>query len=345
MPQLSLIIHTASPDSFLLRQGIPSYFRALVRNLHQQTFSDFELVYVDTYHDQNAAEFAGVTAPFQIKHVPVHPEHRYWYDKGYCFIAAAKNTGILYADGELCVSCDDGEFFPPQLLQSYWDNYRRGFLAHALHKRMRGIETDESGTPTIPLAGDFYVNDHRWERLGGHTRMNHTHGSWLYAGTSFPLEVALRINGYNERMDGCKSLEDCDFGNRMRMVEQQFCLARDCWLAIVDHPSYGDIPTTVEDGQRTEQGVCAMRQIANFIAVENFGMLQCALEVPEPVANRNGLTAQHMQIIQRETIKYRHFDPLAPERKAELDLWLGTPTFELRAQRAALRQSPDWKWA
>ena len=123
MPKVSLLIHTASADDFLVSQGIPSYFNALLWNLENQSFKDFELVYIDTYHDTNRETFRRYCEEsdkeFKVKHVPVHPAHRYWFDRGYCFISAAKNTGILWADGELCVSCDDAEFFPEKFLGSY----------------------------------------------------------------------------------------------------------------------------------------------------------------------------------------------------------------------------------
>jgi hypothetical protein len=51
-----------------------------------------------------------------------------------------------------------------------------------------------------------------------------------------------------------------------------------------------------------------------------------------------------MKIIQRETIKYRHFDPLSSDNKEKLDIWINTPTFNLKNERKQLRESGDWKW-
>ena len=51
--RMSLMIHTASCDNFLEAQGIPSYYEALLRNLSRQTLREFELVYVDTFYEEN----------------------------------------------------------------------------------------------------------------------------------------------------------------------------------------------------------------------------------------------------------------------------------------------------
>jgi hypothetical protein len=349
---LSLIIHTASCDNFLACHGLDSYFLALTDSLRFQTLQEIELIFVDAYHEENKARFAAISMlmPYQIKHVPVHPGHRYWMDKGFCFISAAKNTGILHADGQLCVSCDDAEFFPPTLLEHYLNHYQLSggeVLMHALHKRLRSVQQSQ-GLLTQPITGDEYVNDHRWAQLVG-TGLRHRYGTLLFAGTSFGLEDALRLNGFNERMDGCKGLEDCDFGNRLAMLGRSFQLKQDGFLYILDHPSYSEQPHAgwepTLDGQTAQMPASVRRPIDNFSAVENYGMYCCATELLDFVANHNPITPQHLAIIQRETLKYRSFDPLSPENKDKLDLWLGTPTFDLRKERAELRASPEWKWS
>lgn len=354
MPTVSLMIHTASVDDFLLGQGVASYFDSLLANLSQQTCTSFELVYVDTYYDEQRAYFAQLVKrrdplPFRVKHVPVHPAHRYWYDRGHCYISAAKNTGILYADGELLVTCDDAEFFPPNFLFDYVRHYRRGFYMHALHKRMRSIHTTD-GVVTNPIAGDVYINDHRWNQVKDGVIHRHRHGSWCFAGSSFSLADALNLNGFNERMDGCKSLEDCDFGNRLRLIGRSFVMDREGFAYILDHGSYTDRTDSQwpesagqnVDGQLTQQPPVIRKQITNFIAVENHGMLRCAVELLDIVANRSPITDQQLAIIQRDTLKYRNFDPLAAEHAAQLAIWKGVPTFDLKSQRQALRESSDW---
>ena len=341
LPKISLMIHTASIDSFLINQGIGSYFTALIDCLNHQSFKQFELVYIDTYHDKNQELFSNLISKskFTIKHVPVHKDHRYWYDLGYTYISAAKNTGILYADGELLVTCDDGEFFPENLLQKYWDHYSTGCYLLPLHKRMRSINV-ENNLPIYPLNGDVYINDHRHNF--GSDIICHQHGSWAYAGTSFSLKDALILNGFNERMDGCKSLEDCEFGIRLTLLGKQFSCDKEAFLYILDHKSYGDVPPYEEvigpDFFKDK------KKITNFIAVENYGSYMCAVELLELKANRLPLVQKHFDIIKRETLHYRGFDPFAPDNKEKMDIWLQVPCFDLKKQRDELRKSGDWKW-
>ncbi|RDJ35494.1 MAG: glycosyltransferase family 2 protein [Crenarchaeota archaeon] len=346
MPKISLMIHTASFDDFLKNQGINSYFESLIDNLERQTFKDFEFIYIDTFYEDNKDRFASYPSSFCVKHVPVHPNHRYWYDLGYVYISAAKNTGILYADGELLVTCDDAEFFPDNLLEKYWKYYEIGHLLHAHHKRMTRINTHD-GKLTFPIEGDIYVNDHRFNHVKNGGYYPHKHGTWLFAGTSFPLAEALLLNGFNERMDGCKSLEDCEFGTRLALTGLKFLLDHDGYIYILDHQSYGNETATFgPDGPATspKPHETKKKDIKNLIAIENHGFCCCANELREIKANAKPLTEKHWEIIQRETLKYRNFDPLAPENKENLDIWTKTPTFDLKKERKALRNSPDWKW-
>ena len=341
------MIHTASPDEFLKNQGVESYFNAVLNNLSHQTFKDFEFIFVDTFYDHNKDRFNSLssTFPFVVKHVPIHHEHRYWFDQGYVYISAAKNTGLLYADGELVITCDDAEFFPEHLLQLYWDHYKSGYYLHALHKRMKSIKT-ENGLPVFPIEGDVYINDHRLNNAPDKVK-HHRQGNLLFAGSSFSLGDALHLNGFNERMDGCKSLEDCDFGNRLTMIGRSFASEKNGFFYILDHQSYGDdIKTTIADGQLNDPPHIPLpkKQISNFIAIENFGMLRASEELIEPQVNKFPITNRHLKIIQRETLKYRNFDILAPAHKPMLDIWMNTPIFNLKKQREDLRNSSEWKW-
>lgn len=324
-PSVSLMVHTASQDSFLSHHGIPSAVLMLLDTLEHQTFRDFELVYVDAHYETTRQIVAGVKPGFGFKHVHIHPAHRYWYDQGYTFISAAKNTGILYADGDLCVTCDDGEVFPPNLLEKYWSYYAAdGSFMHAAHKRMRSIGVKE-GRIIYPISGDVYCNDNRAQAKGEVIR--HQNGSWMYAGTSFSMSAALALNGFNERMDGYKSLEDCDFGIRMTMVDKRFVLDKNAFFYILDHPSY------------VEQS-----RIGEFVPFENYGLVRCGMELNEVAANKAPITDAHLQIIKRETLAYRKFDPLAPENAAKMEIWKKTPCFDLAAQRQELRASSNWRW-
>ena len=349
-PKLSLMIHTASFDTFLQTQGVTSYFTSLCQNICQQTLKEIELVYVDTFYDHNKSNFESVykNLPFVVKHVPIHKNHRYYFDKDYAFISAAKNTGILYADGELLVTCDDAEFFPDHLFSLYYSYFTNGTYMIAMHNRMKSIITKD-GVPTFPINGDIYVNDHRFKAFTEKSLI-HKNGTWTYAGTSFSLEDAIIMNGFNEKMDGCKSLEDCEFGSRLQMLGRSFVSDKEGIVYIVDHPSYSSYVVrnsdTGEDGQIPDLSfyLPTKKNINNLIAIENYGVCQCTTYFKEITANKNAITEKQLKVIQKETIKYRGFDPLADDNKEKMDIWLNAPNFDLASEREELRNSTEWRW-
>lgn len=325
MSKISVIIHTASKDNFLENNGVKSYFQSVVENLKFQTFKDFEFIYVDTqYYEENKDDFKKIINKnnFKIKHVPIHENHRYWFNMNHVYISAAKNTGIIHADGELLISFDDAEFFPNDLLSKYWSYYKDGYLMHALHKRMKSIDV-QNNIPLNPIDGDVYVNDYRLIELEKSNKnfKYHHHGSWTYAGTSFGLEDALKLNGFNEKMDGNKSLEDCDFGTRLIISGKKFVVDLEGFVYILEHKSYN------ED-----------KDIRDFIAVENYGILRAAVETRNYEANKRQFNKEELEIIRKETIKFRKFDPLDNTNLESLKKWLKTPNFDLRKEREELRK-------
>ncbi len=68
------------------------------------------------------------------------------------------------------------------------------------------------------------------------------------------------------------------------------------------------------------------------------------VELKEIVANKNALTPKHMEIIKRETLKYRKFDPFAASNSKNLNIWMNVPTFDLQQERLELRSSSEWRW-
>ena len=100
----------------------------------------------------------------------------------------------------------------------------------------------------------------------------------------------------------------------------------------------------MQDIQLEKYKPITRRSIANLIAVENYGVLMLGQELGELVANKHPLTDRHLEIIQRETIKYRGFDPLAEANREKFELWKGTPTFDLAKEWAEIRTSPEWRW-
>ena len=327
-PLISVLIHTASHDDFLSPSGVESYFESVVLNLAHQTFNEIELVYVDSSYKENQGKFQDIAsnASFQIKHVPIHNSHKYWFDRGKYYISAAKNTGIIYADGELCVTFDDAEFFPSGLLEKYWRNYRdKNTLLLALHKRVSSV-SNHGGRAMFPIkAVEKRLDvDPRWKLLKN--KKYSPSGDLAFAGTCFPLEAAVSINGFNEKMDGQKSLEDCEFGMRLEKMGYRFAFDKNAFVFILDHAPYS-----------RRKPIGGHEAIENFSFIEMIKKGKCDL-----VANKLNLSEEQMVIVREQTKKFKGFYPDAiPEN---LSVWEKTPFFDLRSEREALRKSPGWQW-
>src|SRR5437870_2238928 len=114
MLKITATIHTASKDNFLAEtHGIRSALEAYIECLDRQTFPshEFELVVVDLFWPENRPVIDATPHRFGIKYVPCVRD--FWLKRKLVGIASAKNSALLFAEGELIVSFDDAELFSP----------------------------------------------------------------------------------------------------------------------------------------------------------------------------------------------------------------------------------------
>jgi len=80
------------------------------------------------------------------------------------------------------------------------------------------------------------VRDTRWPAVEKRGKMI-AYPEWFYGYSSFSLEAALRVNGFNELFDGVKGQEDQDFGIRLDMAgyKDVFILDKDLWVIEHEH--------------------------------------------------------------------------------------------------------------
>jgi len=151
-------------------------------DLAAQTFQDFELIVVD-----GVANRPKVSSGFRFQCVAPSP-HSLWVRNKKVAISAARNSGLMHARGELVVNLDDCCALPPNYLEAFahaWKNYK------------------------VCLAATWPEN-HDW-RLPGLV----TEPGRVYGFGSYPLKVALQLNGYDEAFDGAQGLEDADWSTRL----------------------------------------------------------------------------------------------------------------------------------
>jgi len=265
MLDISVITPTAREDYSILGQPHLHYLDSTMKSLAKQTFKDFEFVLVDAMHDSRDYDFSGLQFP--IKHVPVHPNHRFWLDRKRWSVCASLNTGIIHSEGELIVRIDDCSEFDSGYLERCWKKYLEGFYLLGMHIRYHagkparvnkeyleeGYESKYSETfePVdrkeflIQLYGEEgLVRDSRFPRVEAKGGQMMAFRNEMYGYSSFSLEAALKINGFDENFDGDKSIEDQDFGNRLWMAGYSNKFLLDVNHTVIEH-EHKSIPEKV----------------------------------------------------------------------------------------------------
>jgi hypothetical protein len=228
--------------------------------MEKQTFKDFELIFIDVLYDERPDYFRDHNYGLRIKHIPAKPNA--WYDEGLVQTCSQFNKGIIHADGELIFTSADSNMYPPHLMENLWKHYQDGYFTSLgfgsdltytpeLYERTLqadGTYSDNKGTwqgtnkldhigwsdPDLPFDGKV-IMDHRYRQLfinpqEPHTlRMNFAEipPDWFYGISTMSLEAALKVNGYDQALDGDSALNDVDLGNRLAMLGYKLAMFRD----------------------------------------------------------------------------------------------------------------------
>lgn len=249
MVNISVILCTARDDYSIIGLPTTHILQTTLKSLSKQTFKSWELIIVDSLYERRRNMFKEFNFDFAVKHIPVHPNHRFWLDRKRWNVAGALNSGIIASDGELLVRIDDASEFSPDFLQRFWTGYEQGFFPLAMHTRYRdgkqayyteeyrqqGYEFQREKPDRQQVLQQFYgkgqpIRDTRWpvvEQKGG--RMIGP-PQWFYGYSSLSLEAALKVNGFNELFDHDKGQEDQECGLRLSMAGY-----RDMFLLDVNH--------------------------------------------------------------------------------------------------------------
>jgi len=253
--KISVVMATARDDFSII--GLKTHFlEPTLKSLFKQTFTDFEFILVDGLYEYRP-NLLSSKYPFPTKHVPIHPNHRFWFNRGCWFVCAALNTGIIHSQGELIVRIDDCCSFGPEFLEKFWNWYKRGYFAQALvvyhHGTKPMIYNDEAKklyAQTLMPTGETYeqivekldklykpgeiIRDSRWRFVEGKGQIFGNIKDWYYGYGSVSMEAILKINGYDENFDQCKSLEEMDVGSRLEMAGYGN-LVLDETLMVIEH--------------------------------------------------------------------------------------------------------------
>jgi len=243
MVKISIVLPTARENYPMVDLPNTHLFEPTIKSLLNQSFTDFELIVVDHLYRYRKNYFKNLRLPFKVKHIP--PKPCIWHKYGMWSLENSLNTGIMHCEGELFIRIDDCSEFPSDYLENIWRWYKRGFYVFTLIIYYRGgkkatydelykkyiIEMKKQLDPyteidrTIKILDKMYkkgeiIRDSRWSQVEkSPTGIISAPGEWAYGYIAIPLNLLLKINGYNELFSPDKSLEDVELGIRIEMVE------------------------------------------------------------------------------------------------------------------------------
>lgn len=246
--------------------GLDIIFNSLVK----QTFDkeDYELIIIDDYITNRKNEYISYAKHFGVPNIVyLRSKQNYWRSNG--LIANARNTGLIYAKGELIVFLDDYTAFPPKFLEEHWRIYKEGKYTLIGGGRAAkyiwegdienkididnidklpspGIEDDiefitiRAGIcySHIPVFMDTRILDSRIsDNKLEDCKLEDCGGGWFYTcNVSVPLEKIIEVNGFDEEFDLTRE-EDIDLGLRLEKVGCRFCYISnfECNVIHIDH--------------------------------------------------------------------------------------------------------------
>jgi glycosyltransferase involved in cell wall biosynthesis len=196
-PKVTVLMITCRPDEAYLEHPEWHVLGKVVEDLNKQTFKDFELVVVDGVFRPGAplekAEFC---------YRRIQPKENLWTRNKKTCISNYRNTGLAAARGELVLNIDDCAYLPPIYVELFWRAWNE-------HKVCLSATWPHNGDQRIPR------NDILNPKVAYIHQKTACGRGQVFGFGSYPLEMALELNGYDEAYDGGMYLEDIDWGCRL----------------------------------------------------------------------------------------------------------------------------------
>jgi hypothetical protein len=219
-----------------------------LRGLADQTYDDFEIIFVDgRYHRRHeevldCVKKLGIKQPFY--HVPNHRYNGFWSTP-----CAGYNTGFMLAEGEIVIMLLDYAYAPPGWIENHlkFHNKKRLVMAPHFYTEMPEVVTKDGKQPIQFTGGSETTVENILKQKENFDELSifkyWFESSWLkslkifewphqdpksifptgplgydYMHTkndSFPLKVALDIGGMDENYDRGRGPGDTEFGYRL----------------------------------------------------------------------------------------------------------------------------------
>jgi len=221
--------------------------------LEKQTFpsEDWELIIVDEWHEFRKGTFPMYAEGLpHVKHLP--PKVK----KPYVAISNGFNTGLIHAEGKLVCFLNDYIWVPPNWLETHWKIWKETGCTHSgfidrysqpplrKYRNLEEIAFSAFEKPFTPETFGELRLTYR-ERKGcpqAYIRpvgggMYEIDGRLFYQGLneSIPLDIAVKLNGLDERFDGHWGSQDADLGIRANLLGHRFTVAPTLITREVNH--------------------------------------------------------------------------------------------------------------
>lgn len=231
--------------------GIDVLFDGLAR----QTFKDYELVLVDAWADlrRDAVREEADRRGIPLAH-HVQPAKR--------GLAHALNVGVRHARGELVCPLNDHHWTPSTWLERHWGAFegsRGRFTANGFAYHRRPPPLKPAGQPPEAYALSLFQEPFDGERVSDYPILyeetlafttapripvrSQLHGLYTSWGREFyntlnnsiPVEVLLRLNGYDETYDQARAYLDVDMGLRAEAIGHRFLIDTENIVHVLAH--------------------------------------------------------------------------------------------------------------
>lgn len=186
--------------------------------------NDVQVIFVDFFFQYESEQRSSLYAKAvgeRFRYVLTHPKPSAWQGKykltkrDHFAASNARNTVFSFCENDFVAFADDLSVLRPGWLDQVLHAKAHGYCVLGSYKKVKDLVVEDgeikSFTPFEPGV------DSRWNK-GSDSGIVPAGGSWLF-GCSFalPLELALRINGFEEKCDGT-GMEDVEFGIRLERV-------------------------------------------------------------------------------------------------------------------------------
>lgn len=207
------------------------HIKLFLDSLAKQTMIPDEVMIADSYYDKRPEQdhikdntYRGVKYPFTIYHWQVKSP---WLKRGLWTYQASLNQGIMLSDAEMLCFFGDCCEPMPEYLERMWAWHMKGYFAmgltvYKINNKLALKTNMDKGNFSIPprMDSDQIIRDCRWVFVescqdGIYIPQGFHSAQSFHGYSSVPLETMLKINGFDENMDGTRALHDIDTGIRI----------------------------------------------------------------------------------------------------------------------------------